>query len=55
MPELMPNSLRCWQPRWISSIKLLDVERDAEERLLLLAAEKRIAVLVNRPFAESAV
>ncbi len=27
------------------------VERDAERRLLPLAAEKRIAVLVNRPFA----
>jgi diketogulonate reductase-like aldo/keto reductase len=30
-------------------------ERDAEERLLPLAAEKRIAVLVNRPFAEGAL
>jgi diketogulonate reductase-like aldo/keto reductase len=30
-------------------------ERDAEERLLPLAAEKRIAVLVNRPFAGSAL
>ena len=27
------------------------VERDAERRLLPLAADKRIAVLVNRPFA----
>ena len=30
-------------------------EREAEERLLPLAAEKRIAVLVNRPFAEGAL
>ena len=30
-------------------------ERDAEDRLLPLAAEKRIAVLVNRPFAEGAL
>ena len=30
-------------------------ERDAEERLLPLAAEKRIAVLANRPFAEGAL
>jgi len=30
-------------------------ERDAEQRLLPLAAEKRIAVLVNRPFAEGAL
>jgi aryl-alcohol dehydrogenase-like predicted oxidoreductase len=30
------------------------VERDAEERLLPLAAERRMAVLVNRPFAEGA-
>jgi diketogulonate reductase-like aldo/keto reductase len=30
-------------------------ERDAEERLLPLAAEKGIAVLVNRPFAEGAL
>jgi len=30
-------------------------ERDAEERLLPLAAEKRIAVLVNRPFAQGAL
>jgi len=30
-------------------------ERDAEERLLPLAAEKRMAVLVNRPFAGSAL
>ena len=30
-------------------------ERDAEERLLPLAAEKRVAVLVNRPFAEGAL
>jgi aryl-alcohol dehydrogenase-like predicted oxidoreductase len=31
------------------------MERDAEERLLPLAAEKRMAVLVNRPFAEGAL
>jgi diketogulonate reductase-like aldo/keto reductase len=30
-------------------------ERDAEQRLLPLAAERRIAVLVNRPFAEGAL
>ena len=30
-------------------------EREAEERLLPLAAEKHIAVLVNRPFAEGAL
>jgi diketogulonate reductase-like aldo/keto reductase len=30
-------------------------ERDAERRLLPLAAERRVAVLVNRPFAEGAV
>jgi len=30
-------------------------ERDAEERLLPLAADKRIAVLVNRPFAQGAL
>lgn len=30
-------------------------ERDAERRLLPLAAEKRVAVLVNRPFAEGAL
>ena len=30
------------------------VERDAAERLLPLAAERRMAVLVNRPFAEGA-
>lgn len=30
-------------------------ERDAEDRLLPLAAEKRIAVLVNRPFAQGAL
>jgi len=30
-------------------------ERDAEERLLPLAAEKRVAVLVNRPFAAGAL
>lgn len=29
------------------------VERDAERRLLPLAAERRIAVLVNRPFAQA--
>jgi len=30
-------------------------ERDAEQRLLPLAADRRIAVLVNRPFAEGAL
>jgi aryl-alcohol dehydrogenase-like predicted oxidoreductase len=30
-------------------------EREAEDRLLPLAAEKRIAVLVNRPFAQGAL
>ena len=30
-------------------------ERDAEQRLLPLAADRRIAVLVNRPFAEGAM
>jgi aryl-alcohol dehydrogenase-like predicted oxidoreductase len=30
-------------------------EREAERRLLPLAAEKRVAVLVNRPFAEGAL
>ncbi|MGH7872099.1 MAG: aldo/keto reductase [Candidatus Binatia bacterium] len=30
-------------------------ERDAEQRLLPLAAEKQLAVLVNRPFAEGAL
>jgi aryl-alcohol dehydrogenase-like predicted oxidoreductase len=30
-------------------------ERDAEKRLLPLAADKKIAVLVNRPFAEGAL
>jgi diketogulonate reductase-like aldo/keto reductase len=30
-------------------------ERDAEQQLLPLAAEKRVAVLVNRPFAEGAL
>ena len=30
-------------------------ERDAEQRILPLAAEQRIAVLVNRPFAEGAL
>ncbi|OGI66379.1 MAG: aldo/keto reductase [Candidatus Muproteobacteria bacterium RBG_16_60_9] len=29
------------------------IERDAEQRLLPLAAERRVAVLVNRPFAEA--
>jgi aryl-alcohol dehydrogenase-like predicted oxidoreductase len=29
------------------------VEREAEERLLPLAAERRVAVLVNRPFAQA--
>ena len=31
------------------------VEREAERRLLPLAAERGIAVLVNRPFAEGAL
>src|ERR687887_2065023 len=30
-------------------------ERDAEQRLLPLAAERRIAVIINRPFAEGAL
>jgi diketogulonate reductase-like aldo/keto reductase len=30
-------------------------ERDAEQRLLPLAAEKRVAVIANRPFAEGAM
>jgi diketogulonate reductase-like aldo/keto reductase len=29
------------------------IERDAEQRLLPLAAERRVAVLVNRPFAQA--